>query len=119
MCDFLSMTNILEAAVEDRDYSDGDTECEFTIRVRPQKAHVQTAISSEGQDSASLKSDSHNDFSVRSAAAPSKPAARPYYLRASCKAERNMWIRDINTAVLAFKVAQMERKQLHESYWAR
>jgi hypothetical protein len=113
ICNFLSMDEISGAVPEDAESQNYNAECSFIVQVQEwcdlKSTDLSTDLSgtscrNESNCCSSTSAGTPYDFSHRNGAEKvSQFHAKPFYLRASCKAERDQWINDINSAVLAHR----------------
>jgi hypothetical protein len=121
----MSMHEISGAIPEDTENNNHDTECSFIVQVQESK-DVRSSDMTGADDRNDLSCGSSTpagtscDSSYRDGGEKaSQFHAKPFYLRASCKAERDQWINDINAAVRTYQSDRANQKNLRTSAFYR
>ena len=112
------MNEIARAIPENTENVHQDAECSFVVQVQePKEVNLRgTNKRNEVGCNTSTPGGTPHDFSYRNGAEKvSQFHAKPFYLKASCKAERDQWINDINTAVRTFQRVKADEMNLRNS----
>ncbi len=118
ICNFLSMSDISGAVLEDPDSTVHHVECSFVVHVIPSsggRAPNHDQNREWASDTEPSKEESTEEHSLPGCITVDKEmqeapfGPHPYHLQASNIAERDQWINAINTALRAYQRERLER----------
>ena len=114
------MNEISQAVPEYTENIHQDADCSFIVQVHEPNEGNGAINRKELGCNASTPGGASYDSSHRNGAQKvSQFHAKPFYLRAICKAERDQWINDINTAVRTFQRVKADEMNLQNSAFHR